>query len=107
MPPAGYAYDDNPFKLENPSILDIAPPEPKSVEETGLKMGLLSDIALKYLYYAGTGTGMSIAEEMRLPWPGVIERVVDFLTTEKLVDLRGGKGFGRASVEFILTEKGR
>ena len=106
MPQPGYK-DDNPFSLENPSILDIAPPEPKSLEETGLKMGLLSDIALKYLYYTGTGTGMGIADEMRLPWPGVIEHVVDFLATEKLVDLRGGKGFGRASVEFVLTEKGR
>ncbi|EAU63377.1 ATPase [Stigmatella aurantiaca DW4/3-1] len=70
-------------------------------------MGLLSDIALKFLYYSGTGTGMAIAEELCLPWPGVIERVVDFVATEKLVDLRGGKGFGRASVEFVLTEKGR
>jgi predicted ATPase with chaperone activity len=105
MPPPG--HQDNPFNLENPSILDIAPPEPKSLEETGLKMGLLSDIALKYLYYAGTGTGMTIADELCLPWSGVIERVVDFVATEKLVDLRGGKGFGRASVEFVLTEKGR
>jgi predicted ATPase with chaperone activity len=100
-------HKDNPFNLENPSILDIAPPEPKSLEETGLKMGLLSDIALKFLYYAGTGTGMSIADELCLPWPGVTERVVDFISAEKLVDLRGGKGFGRASVEFVLTEKGR
>jgi predicted ATPase with chaperone activity len=106
IPQPGY-LDDNPFSLENPAILDIAPPEPKSLEETGLKMGLLSDIALKFLYYSGTGTGMAIADNLCLPWPGVIERVVDFLATEKLVDLRGGKGFGRASVEFVLTEKGR
>jgi predicted ATPase with chaperone activity len=97
----------NPFHLENPSILDIAPPEPKSLEDTGLKIGLLADISLRHLYYSGMGTGMDIAQELRLPWPGVIERVVDFLATEKLVDLRGGKGFGRASVDFILTEKGR
>ncbi len=102
-----YDAPPNPFNLENPSILDIAPPEPKSLEDTGLKIGLLSDIALRYLYYQGTATGMDIAQELRLPWPGVIERVVDFLTAEKLVDLRGGKGFGRASVDFILTEKGR
>ena len=102
-----YDTAPNPFNLENPALLDIAPPEPKSLEETGLKMGLLSDIALKYLYYSGTGTGMSIADELCLPWPGVIERVVDFVAAEKLVDLRGGKGFGRASVEFVLTEKGR
>jgi predicted ATPase with chaperone activity len=29
------------------------------------------------------------------------------MVAEKLIDLRGGKGFGRASVEFVLTEKGR
>ena len=29
------------------------------------------------------------------------------MVQEKLIDLRGGKGFGRASVEFVLTEKGR
>src|SRR6218665_4174534 len=93
-----------PFGLETPAILDIAPQEPKSLEETGLKMGLLSDIALRYLYYQGTATGMDIAQEMRLPWPAVIEAVVEFLTSEKLVDLRGGKGFGRASVDFVLSE---
>ncbi|MBM4380096.1 MAG: AAA family ATPase [Deltaproteobacteria bacterium] len=97
----------NPFNLENPAILDIAPSEPKSVEDTGLKIGLLSDIALKFLYYQGNATGLAIADEMRLPWTGVVEAVVDFITTEKLVDLRGGKGFGRVSVEFVLTEKGR
>ncbi len=97
----------NPFNLENPSILDIAPPEPKTLEETGLKVGLLADIVLKYLYYQGSGTGLAIATELRLPWAGVVERIVDFVAAEKLVDLRGGKGFGRASVDFVLTEKGR
>ncbi|MBS1149995.1 MAG: hypothetical protein H6Q89_1693 [Myxococcaceae bacterium] len=98
---------DNPFNLENPAILDIAPPEPKTLEESGLKIGLLSDIALKFLYYAGSATGMQVAQEIRLPWTGVMEHVIDHLAQEKLVDLRGGKGFGRASVDFVLTEKGR
>ena len=98
---------DNPFNLENPAILDIAPPEPKTLEEAGLKIGLLSDIALKFLYYAGSATGMQVAQEIRLPWTGVMEHVIDHLAQEKLVDLRGGKGFGRASVDFVLTEKGR
>lgn len=97
----------NPFGLENPAILDLAPAEPKSLEDTGLKMGLVSDIALKFLYYQGMSTGAEVAEQLKLPWTGVVERVIDFLTTEKLVDLRGGKGFGRVSVDFTLTEKGR
>jgi predicted ATPase with chaperone activity len=95
------------FNLENPKILQIAPQEPKSLEDSGLRMGLLSDIALKYLYYGGSGIGLEIAEEMSLPWPNCVERVIGFLADEKLVDMRGGKGFGRASVEFVLTEKGR
>jgi predicted ATPase with chaperone activity len=78
-----------PRRIENPKILDIAPPEPKSIEDTGLRLGLLADIAMKFLYYSGS------------------EKVIDFLAAEKLCDLRGGKGFGRASVDFVLTEKGR
>ena len=70
----------NPFNLDNPRILEIAPPQPKSLEETGLKMGLLSDIGLKYLYYAGSATGFEVAQEVCLPWTGVIEHVIDFLT---------------------------
>src|SRR5512132_2756008 len=108
MPSGTHAQSNpNPFNLENPAILEVAPPEPKSLEDTGLKLNLLADIALKFLYYSGNATGMQIAQELRLPWTGVVEPVVDFLSTEKLVDLRGGKGFGRASVDFTLTDKGR
>ena len=103
----GKASSKNPFNLENPSILDIAPNEPQSLADTGVKLGLLSDIALKYLYYTGTGTGAEVSHTLKLPWTNVVEHVIDFLATEKLVDLRGGKGFGRMSVDFILTVKGR
>ena len=98
---------DNPFNLENPKILDIAPPEPKSVEESGLRLPFLSEVVIKYLYYRGTGHGVEIANELRLPWTNVVERVIEFLAAEKHVDMRGGKGFARATVEFVLTEKGR
>src|SRR3954471_16834539 len=77
---------DNPFNLENPAILDIAPAEPKTLEEAGLKIGLLADISLKFLYYSGSATGMQVAQEIRLPWTGVIEHVIDHLAQEKLVD---------------------
>jgi len=97
----------NPFGLETPSILEIAPPEPRSLEEAGLRQQLVADLALKFLYYRGSATGVEMATELKLPWNNLVERCVDFVTQEKLVDLRGGKGFGRASVDFVLTEKGR
>jgi predicted ATPase with chaperone activity len=99
--------NDNPFNLENPRILDIAPPEPKSLEESGLTLHFLAEIVIKCLYYRGMATGVEIAKELHLPWTGAMERVIDFLAAEKQVDLRGGKGFARATVDFVLTEKGR
>lgn len=105
--PAQTAELENPFNLENPAILDLAPRTPASVEDTGLKLGLLADLALKFFYYQGMATGAEVADQIKLPWTGVVEHVIDHLASEKLVDLRGGKGFGRVSVDFQLTEKGR
>ena len=91
----------------DPVAMALAPPEPKSVEEAGLSLGFLQDLALRFLYYGGVASGIELAHEMCLPWSGVVSEVVDFMIQEKQVALSGGKGFGRASVDFILTERGR
>ena len=96
----------NPFGLDRPEVLDLAPPEPKTLEETGLGLGLVQDLALRFLYYGGLVTGVDLAARMGLPW-NVVSEVLDFMVSERQVELRGGKGFGRASVDFILTDRGR
>jgi len=98
---------DNPYGLERPEILDLAPPQPRTVEETGLSIGFLTDLALKFLYYGGLMSGVTVADEMGLPFAGVVDEIIDFMAQEKLVDMRGGKGFGRASFDYTLTERGR
>ena len=97
----------NPYGLERPDILDLAPPQPRTVEETGLPLGMLTDLALKLMYYGGVISGVSIADEIGLPFAGVVEEVINFLALEKLVEMRGGKGFGRASFDYTLTVRGR
>ncbi|RME26682.1 MAG: AAA family ATPase [Deltaproteobacteria bacterium] len=97
----------NPYGLERPGILDLAPPQPRTVEESGLPLGMLNDLALRFLYYGGVMSGVELADEMGLPFAGVVERVIDFLAQEKLVDMKGGKGFGRASFDYSLTDRGR
>ena len=97
----------NPYGLERPEILDLAPPQPRNVEETGLSIGFLTDLALKFLYYGGVMSGVTVADEMGLPFAGVVDEIIDFMAQEKLVDMRGGKGFGRASFDYTLTERGR
>lgn len=97
----------NPYGLDRPEILDLAPPQPRSVEETGLPLGMLNDLALRFLYYGGLISGVGLADHMGLPFSGVVDEVINFLAQEKLVDMKGGKGFGRASFDYTLTERGR
>jgi hypothetical protein len=97
----------HPSNLERPQILDLAPPPPRSVEETGLGLGFLTDLALRFLYQEGLLTGVDLSSKMGLPFPNVLENVIDFLAKEKYVDMRGGKGFGRVSFDYVLTDRGR
>ncbi|MBN2495970.1 MAG: ATP-binding protein [Deltaproteobacteria bacterium] len=97
----------NPYGLERPEILDLAPPQARDIGETGLQLGFLTDLAAKMLYYSGVLTGVSIADTMGLPFTGVVEDVINFLAEERLVEMKGGKGFGRASFSYTLTERGR
>ncbi len=97
----------NPFGLDRPDILDLAPPQPRDVDETGLSLGFLTDLSVKFLYYAGVMSGVQIADEMGLPFTGVVEEVIHFIAEERLVEMKGGKGFGRASFSYTLTERGR
>ncbi len=87
--------------------LGFAPPEPRSIEETGLTQAFLVSLTLKHLYAEGLDSGLQLSRALHLPWGGVMDQVFDFLAQEQFVELRGGKGFGRASVTFSLTMKGR
>ncbi|MBN2007379.1 MAG: ATP-binding protein [Anaerolineae bacterium] len=88
----------------------FVPAAPRSIEETGLNLGLLSDLALKILYFESYLAGRDLAERMGLPFPNVIAIVLEFLKREKLCEVRsatGRGGFSESSYEYILTERGR
>jgi predicted ATPase with chaperone activity len=84
----------------------FVPPRPQSVEETGLSLGFLSDLTLKILYFRGYISGADIAEEMRLPFTGVVDRVLEFLKRELLCEVKGSGGFGQSAYEYTITAKG-
>ncbi len=86
------------------------PPLPRTVQETGLSMGFLTDLALKIMYFEGNLSGLDLAERMSLPYPGVVEQVVEFLKREKLCEVKGagtGGTFSQASYQYAIAEKGR
>ena len=47
------------------------PPEPQSLEQTGLTLGFLSDLALKTLYLRGQMTMAEIASSLGLPMQNI------------------------------------
>ncbi len=94
------------YVSEGPSASSFFPPEPKSLEDTGLSLGFLSDLALKILYFRGFVAGAELAGQMCLPFAGVTERVLDFLKREMLCEVRGAGGLGSATFEWTITAKG-
>ncbi len=85
----------------------VVPAPPRSLAETGLSEPFLTSLALKHLYSEGVSSGLDVAHAMRLPWRGVIEPIFDALVLAQLLEMQGGRGFGRASVNFSLTARGR
>lgn len=81
------------------------PPAPLSVEETGLDSGLLVDLALKTVYFAGNPLGAEVAERMALPL-GVAQEILGFLRHEHLCEVTGGSGTSSASFRYALTGEG-
>jgi predicted ATPase with chaperone activity len=85
---------------------DWSPPAIRSVQDTGLNLGILSDLAVKTLYFGGYLSGNQIAEQMHLPFTGVVDIVLEGLKREKFCDVRGGSGVGSGAFEYVITLKG-
>jgi predicted ATPase with chaperone activity len=84
------------------------PPQPNSIAETGLTMGFLTDLVLKVIYFSGAITGQRLEEMVKLPFLGVIDKVLEFLKLEEYVDIIGAEGgFSERSFQYVITGKGR
>lgn len=91
----------------------FSPPAPSSVEETGLGLGFLTDLAVKIMYLEGDLLGYELADRMCLPHAGVVEELLAFLKREQLCEVKGtggvgsSRGLGRAVYRYSVTDKGR
>jgi predicted ATPase with chaperone activity len=83
-----------------------APRPVQSIQDTGLNMGVLSDLAIKTMYFGGYVSGNQIAELMHLPFTNVVQLVMEDLKREKFVEVRGGGGLGAGAFEYVVTMKG-
>jgi len=79
---------------------------PLSIQETGLTMGILSELALKILYGAGEIGASEISRELHLPFAGVAQPVLEQLDREELVNIIGAAGFGAQAYRYTISRKG-
>jgi predicted ATPase with chaperone activity len=88
------------------SNLRKLPPEPRSIEETGLDLAFLADLVLKTMYTRGLLRGHELAESTNLPFANIIEKVLEYLRHEHLIEVRGSAGIGEASYPYVVSEEG-
>lgn len=83
-----------------------SPPAMRSIEDTGLNMGLLTDLAIKTIYFAGYLSGQQLADRMRLPFTGVVDLIIEFMRREQWIEVRGQAGISEAAYEYIISQRG-
>ena len=74
--------------------------------ETGLNIGFVADLALKFLYFEGYLTGLQVAEMLRLPFSHVVDDVLQFLKRERFVEVKGSNSVREATYQYAITSKG-
>ena len=83
------------------------PPPIMTIEDTGLSPLWLQDLALKVMYFQGYLTGYKIAEEMALPFSGVVDQIMESLKREKLIEVRSSQmGLGEGAYLYAITGLG-
>ncbi len=78
---------------------------PRSIEETGLALGFVVELACKTVYFGGVMSLAAVADQLCLP-VSVANDAMEFLKKERLAELKKG-GDIRASYTYGLTDMGR
>ncbi len=82
------------------------PPAPKSVEETGLELTFIADLILKHLLFMGEFRLADVVERVKLSL-AIIDRAMEVLRRDKLVEVKGGTGYATMTYTFKLTDQGK
>lgn len=92
---------------EAPAELFIPPPVNR-LEDTGLSGLWLQDLTLKILYYLGYLTGFKVAEQLSLPFSGVVDQILEVMKREKLVEIKSAQqmGLGEGTYVYGITNLG-
>jgi predicted ATPase with chaperone activity len=82
------------------------PPAPVTLEEAGLSIDLIVQLAIKTLHFAGELSGAEISKRLGLRF-SVIEPALHLLKVQHQVEVAGGALVGGPSYRYRITDAGR
>ena len=82
------------------------PPAPDDIDDTGLDLPFIADLALKHVISMGEFRLSDLARSMGLP-SAIVDEAIALLRRDKLVEVRGATQFVKSSFNFIATETGK
>lgn len=82
------------------------PPAPRTLEESGLNIDLVTQLALKTLHLSGILTGLELSRRLGLEF-AVIEPSLDELKWQHHVEIVAGSMIGGAAYKYRITDAGR
>ena len=92
------------------SVVEVAnvpvPPAPRTLDEAGLSVDLVTQLALKTLHLAGTLSGLELASRLGLQF-SVVEPSLDELKWQHHVEIVAGSTIGGAAFKYRITDAGR
>jgi predicted ATPase with chaperone activity len=92
-------------RAESPAAAVVAR-EPNSVEQTGLDLAHIADLALKFIYFNNQITAQTISDEVCLPFYNIVDKALMVLKREDLIEVAGSNGFGELAYQYSITPKG-
>jgi predicted ATPase with chaperone activity len=81
-------------------------PAPRTLEEAGLSLELVTQLALKTLHHAGELTGAELAKRLGVLF-SVVEPSLTFLKNLRHIEVVGGTIVGGSSYRYRITTEGR
>lgn len=80
-------------------------PQPQTVEDTELEFGLLVDLCLRTIYYAGRPQARVISSQIALSFR-IVQEILAFLKREQLCEVVGSGGLAEQNYQYSLSAKG-
>ncbi len=84
----------------------VLAPQPQSLAALGVSPDLVSELALKEIYFAGRATAMEVNHALAIAF-SLTQSILDFMKRESLVRVAGSQGPLPHWDELVLTDRGR